>query len=519
MELKLTRESICINEIVFDGSMEQAVELDYLLPDYCPSIFKVLKSRIVPKITSERIMNGKLLVDGVAYIKILYVSEESYRICTLSQKQAFSKSLELKEGCEEGCVSAFVKCDYVNCRVINQRRLDIRGALTIRATVSTVRKLDILCGASGMGLQVNTCTVTALDRKLYASKEFTVKEELDLAYGKPSVTEVLDSTATASLTDYKLIANKVVVKGEILLHTLYTGSDDESGPEIMDFTVPISQIVDLPGVSEDYQCVITFDVTGIDLSMKQDGDGECTSFDGEFCIRVCCEADRNGETQLIGDAYSTGYELQPECSKVKIERLVCAVNESCVCKNSIAIPQGEIARVYDISCDFTNESCRWEDGAVLVNGNLEISILGLDNDGMPLLIEKSNPCEMKLEPRGADLQGDTENVLFSPSIRAASVSYSLTSGSEVEVRAEIRICGILYQYCFYDVVSAIHIDEGSRKERKDDVVLRLYFAERGERVWDIAKRFGTSVEAIVLENNLESETLPGKIMLLIPQID
>ena len=60
---------------------------------------------------------------------------------------------------------------------------------------------------------------------------------------------------------------------------------------------------------------------------------------------------------------------------------------------------------------------------------------------------------------------------------------------------------------------------GSRKERKDDVVLRLYFAERGERVWDIAKRFGTSVEAIVLENNLESETLPGKIMLLIPQID
>ena len=144
MELKLTRESICINEIVFDGSMEQAVELDYLLPDYCPSIFKVLKSRIVPKITSERIMNGKLLVDGVAYIKILYVSEESYRICTLSQKQAFSKSLELKEGCEEGCVSAFVKCDYVNCRVINQRRLDIRGALTIRATVSTVRKLDIL---------------------------------------------------------------------------------------------------------------------------------------------------------------------------------------------------------------------------------------------------------------------------------------------------------------------------------------------------------------------------------------
>lgn len=519
MELKLTKESICINEVVFDGTLEQAVELDYLLPDYCPSIFKVLKCRILPKITSERIMNGKLLVDGTAYIKIIYVCEESYRIRSITQKQAFSKSMELKDNYSDGVVSAGVKCDYVNCRVVNQRRLDIRGAISMKATVSAVRKLDVLCGASGMGIQVNTQNVTALDKKLYASKEFSVKEELELAYGKPPVSEVLDHTASAILTDYKLIANKVVLKGEILFHTLYCPVEESSPTDteqlqIMDYTIPISQIVDLPGVSEDYQCVVSFDVTSVELNLKQNNDGVCTCFDAEFGLRACCEADRNAETQLINDIYSTGFEVQSEVSRVKIEQLVSIINESCICKHSVSIPQGEMSCVYDICCDFSGESCKVENGCILISGNLDISILALDNDCMPVLFEKSNPCEMKIEARCAD-----SDVMFSPNVTIASVSYSLVSGSEIEVRAELKVCGSLYRCCYYEVVGSVNIDETCRKEHCADAVLRLYYAQRGERVWEIAKRYSTSVDAIVLENNLESDTLPSKSMLLIPMIE
>lgn len=514
MELNLTHESICINEVVFDGTLEQSIELDYLLPDYCQSIFKVLKCKIVPKITSERIMNGKLLVDGVAYIKILYVSEETYHIRSITQKQVFSKSLELKENYENGVVNALVKCDYANCRVVNQRRLDIRGAVSIKATVSAVRSLDVLSSASGMGIQVNNQGITALDQKLYANKEFSIKEELELAYGKLPVAEILDSTANAVLTDYKLIANKVILKGEILLHTLYATDNETEGPQIMDYSVPISQIIDLPGVSEDYQCVISFHVTSIDLSLKQNGDGECRCFDAEFCVRACCEADRNADTQLINDIYSTSYEVQVTSAKVKIEQLVCVVNENAVCKSNMTLPQGELSCVYDIFCDFSNATSRLEENQIIVTGNLDTSILAMDCENMPTLIEKSTPCEVKFDIRCAD-----RDVYFSPFITISSVSYSLTSSTEIEVRAELKVCGHLYQYCFYDVVSSVNIDETCKKERKDDAVLRLYFAEPGERIWDIAKRFNTSVDAIILENELECDQLNEKGMLLIPIIN
>lgn len=511
MELKLQKESICINEIVFDGTLEQSIELDYLLPDYCQSIFKVLKCKITPKITSERIMNGKLLVDGVAYIKVIYAAEENYRIRSLTQKQIFSKSLELKEPYEDGVVNASVKCDYVNCRVVNQRRLDIRGAVTIRATVSAVRKLEVLSNASGMGVQVNNQQITALDKKLYANKEFSIKEELELAYGKPSISEILDTAANCTLTDYKLIANKVVLKGEITLHTLYLGEDVMAGPEIMDYTVPISQIIDLPGVTEEYQCVVHFDVTSIEINLKQNGDGECKCFDAEFALRACVEADKNAQAQLINDIYSTSYEVQSNTSRVKIEQLLNMVNEICLCKSTLQLPQGELSCVYDISCDFVNESCRCVNGCIEVTGNLSTCILALDCDNMPVLLEKTSPCEMKIEGVCT-----TDDVLFSPHISICAVSYNLVSGTDIEVKAEVRICGNLYQYCFYDVVNAISIDENGKKQPCTDAVIRLYYAECGERVWDIAKRFNTSVDAILLENALESDVLASRGMLLIP---
>ncbi|MFZ2539832.1 MAG: SPOCS domain-containing protein [Oscillospiraceae bacterium] len=514
MELKLTHESICINEIVFDGALEQSIELDYLLPDYCPSIFKVLKCKVIPKITSERITNGKLTIDGVAYIKVIYVGEDNYQIHSITQKQVFSKSTELKENYEDAIITASVKCDYVNCRVINQHRLDIRGAVSIKSTVSVIKKLEILSKADGMGVQVNNQKVTALDKKLYASKEFSINEELELSYGKPAIGEMLDQSANAVLTEYKVIANKVIIKGDIMLHTLYATDDNNGNPEIMDHSIPISQIIDVSGINEEYKCIVNFDVTNVDISLKQNGDSECKCFDAEFSVRVCCEANKNTEAQLIDDIYSTMYKVESNSTKIKVEQLIGMVNESSICKNSVAIPQGELNCVYDITCDFVNDVCRFENGFVNITGNMCISILALDCENMPVLIEKTAPCEMKI-----DAKCDEDNVMLSPHITISSVSYSMISSDEIEIRVELKVCTNLYKFCYYNVLNSVSVDDSSKKERNSNAVIRLYYAQNGEKIWDIAKKFNTSVDLIYLENSLDSEVIKSKSMLLIPITD
>lgn len=514
MELKLAHETICINEVVFDGALEQPIELDYLLPDYCKSIFKILKCRITPKITAARVQNGRLLVEGLAHIKILYISEDEHKICSIYQKQGFSKTVEIKDGAQGGCVTAFAKCDYVNCRAVNQHRLDVRGAVCIKVSVSVVKTLEVLSKASGMGVQVCPQNITALDKKLTAHKDFSVKEELELAYGKPGIAEILEHSCSAALTEYKLIANKIIIKADISLHLLYLADDAEQAPQIMDYTIPISQIIDMPGVNEDYRCTASIDVVDTEMSLNQSGDGECKSFEVTFDIHAVCEGNKNANTQLICDLYSTCHPVQNTISKIKVEQLADIITHGCICKSVLPLPQNELNCVYDITCDFSQESCRVIDDEITITGNLTACVLALDCDSMPIVLERSSPCEIKIPVSTA-----CGGVSFSPTVTVASISYHIISAQEIEVCAEVKVCGPLFETCCYELLSSVSMDETVKKERNTNAVLRLYFAQSGEKVWDIAKRFNTSMDAVMSENSLEAEKLSQKGMLLIPIVE
>ena len=68
MDLKLNREMLSMTRTILDASCEQAVEKDFLLPDYYPDIFRVLKCVITPTVQSHSINGGKLSFDTKARI-------------------------------------------------------------------------------------------------------------------------------------------------------------------------------------------------------------------------------------------------------------------------------------------------------------------------------------------------------------------------------------------------------------------------------------------------------------------
>lgn len=519
MDLKLSYENICINEVLFKGAIEQPIELDYLLPDYCKSIFKVLKCKIIPKITGERILNGKLIVDGIAYIKVIYICEENYQICCVTQSQIFSKSVDLKEECDDGKITAFVKCDYVNCRAVNQHRLDIRGALSIKCHVTHMKKLKVLSKANGMGVQINNQKITALDRKLTSYKEFSIREELELTYGKTPVSQILDTNHNARLTEYKIIANKVVVKGEILMHMLYTNT--VSSPECMDYTIPISQVIDMPNVTEEYQCIANFEVISCDIDLQQDADGEYNRFVVEFSVRVRCEGNKNADTHLITDMYSTLYNLNSTNSHIKTEQLIGTIHENCNNKTTISVPENGLSSIYDVSCNFNCENSKLEDGCIHICGSMHIEILAIDCENIPVIIEKTTECTFKLNSQ----YKDCSEISFSPFVTVCAVSYHMLSSKDndnslqVEVVTDLCVCGSLFETNTYDLIDQVTVDDSCKKEKKSNAVLRLYFANKDEKVWDIAKKFDTSMNSILVENTLQSEKVERKEMLLIPIIE
>ena len=69
----------------------------------------------------------------------------------------------------------------------------------------------------------------------------------------------------------------------------------------------------------------------------------------------------------------------------------------------------------------------------------------------------------------------------------------------------------------YNAIVKACADE-DKKIQKDNCALTLYFAEKGESLWDIAKEYNTKQQSIFEENSLEKDILDSSKMLLIPTV-
>ena len=81
----------------------------------------------------------------------------------------------------------------------------------------------------------------------------------------------------------------------------------------------------------------------------------------------------------------------------------------------------------------------------------------------------------------------------------------------------MRLHTSLSQKTTGEIITDIQCDTSEVKEKKYSV-LTIYFPDDGEMLWNIARKFGTTVEAIKSENEINNCTVSEKCMLLIPGV-
>lgn len=514
MDFKVNREILGTNEVVYDGNQEQSVELDYILPDYFPDIFKLIKCQLEPRIVSSNVSGDKVAYELTVGIRILYYAEQSSAVQCIEQKMNYSKTIDLGKTCDNPMASLRSKVDYVNCRVVNQRRLDLRGAISTKVKVNFEQKQQVISDAYGMNVQLKKKPVSYAANRLNASKRITVSEEFDLGYSKPSIINVIRTDAIVISNDKKVIANKLIVKGEVQINFLYSCKKDNSDSlEAMQFTLPYSQIMDMEGIDERYECIIDASAVSCDMIIKSNSDGENKLIECELTLLINCMAIKNSTVDIVTDAYSLNYPCEYAVSNARIEKCPKQIIENFVAKASLAYNDGEIDCIYDAWAKAQNITSKVnaEKKSITIIGSVSYSVMAKSDNGTPIILENDVPFEYIIS-----MDRLTDDSTFDAKAIVMSCSYNLASTNTVEIKAEIRICGNLYENTNCKVLSDITFDETRTKPRDGDYALKLYFANEGEDIWEIAKKYSTSVDAIMEENDLEEETLSQRGMILIP---
>ncbi|MEG1778900.1 MAG: DUF3794 domain-containing protein [Oscillospiraceae bacterium] len=499
-----------INKVIFDGTAEQGIESDLMLADYCPDVVKILRCCVNPKIEATTVSGSKITIDAVAQIKIYYLTEQK-TIRQHSLSIPFQKQCDFKEPVT-GSPIAYVhpKLDYINCRAISPRRLELRGAVSMEIKVLCVSNEEAVCEADELGVQLKKDIVQSNQLSGQVNSTFTVQETLELGYGKPSIATVLDFRTEATVSDCKPIANKVITKGDLHLDLLYYCSEGKL--QKMEYSIPISQIADMEGAAENSECFVCYEVINTTLEPKANLDGEIRNLMLECKVKCTVQSHSKQSYVHISDCYSTQHECSCVGKKSEAAELIQNVENIYSYKQSINVPE-TVGEIGDLWCSIEDVTVTKEEKKILLGVKLSICMIAFDTDKVPELFERTEEFTHEIA-----VDKNTSNMMFLPIAFPVSVSHSVLAPDRMEIRCDIMIKGCIYNIEPLNIIKAIEVDTSKQKEIKNRPALTIYYADKGESIWEIAKHYNTLMDGIIENNSLQDEILSDRCMLLIPMV-
>ena len=186
-----------------------------------------------------------------------------------------------------------------------------------------------------------------------------------------------------------------------------------------------------------------------------------------------------------------------------------AVRDTFIFKDSIDASKLGVDCILDACCEEGEPVATYENGAIVISGTIKAMIILKDTSGGYVTTEKM--LDYRYE-RSSDCVN--KKIECTPKVSVSSFECSLKSNEQIDVKAELQINCSVFSETEIDVVS--EISEIKESEKLHSSAITVYFPNCEETLWDIAKRYNTTVESIVLENNLSGDTTKDIKMLFIP---
>lgn len=481
---------------------EQPVETEILIPEYCPDIARILKSEITPRLINVTTNNQSVTIEGCAEINIIFCSDEG-KLSALNSKYNFTKTID-NSALEDAFCSVKLKCGKISARQTSARRIEIRGSILIDATALKKECEDIGIDFEDDSIEYLRKNVAATTNIGFNEKSSIIEENLPLLNGSPEIKYIFRQQAKAFVNEAKIVGDKAVVKGNIKVDIIYCDIND--CPVKFPSVIPFSQIIDLNNEGEDCTVSAKANIALLDIHPYTDGDGITNSFNVAIKLIISIKSYCDSDIPIIEDAYSTKYNTDITTKKLNVKKRVDIKTEKILVKKNLEFSGRNIKNVIDLWSESEIKSFKTENKSLNINGTLNVSILVLEEDNSPNLLEKSFDYEYSCA-----LNSEEENLQINPSVSVFNNSYTIVSGDSIEVQAELVLSADLYKETAVSYITDIELNEKTKIEGEQIVA---YFMDENEDLWSVAKKFKTSVELIKKENNILDDSIPN--MLIIP---
>ncbi len=512
--MELIKEHMTLNEDILRNFSNVAAEGDIIVPDKKPDILKILQVDAQSAVTGKNVGNSYAVIEGKVNLKILYVPDRAEeKVKSIITSFDFSHRIDNNQISED--MKANCDCDVqrVEFNIINSRKLNVKAVIALETALSGARSFDVVTGIDHDGCCESEKKPLCIYNTLADSEEeFVVRDRIELPSGKMSLKEILKYDCHISDKDVKSMNGKVVLKGSVNSCILFTGEDNNI--DFMEADSPFTEVFEVTEAYEDALCECDCSISDVYAVIEEDSDGDMRVVNIEYLISVHIRICKNIELDIVSDFYCPGFETKITRSECKIDDIICRPRTQTTVREMISIDAGlpQIDRVYNVITKAYVNKTSIENSKIMVQGIIDSYILYLSDsiDSPVSSFKKEIPFSYVLDAPKA-----TQDMECIISAETEHTSYNINMANEVELRATLTVNARIVHSRSTAIISDAEIGE-IEEGRKHGMV--IYFVQKNDKLWDIAKRYRVSREDIIKLNEGADKELKVGSRIIIPMM-
>ncbi len=516
MELK--KESIQMLRVKSKATSQVTFDVDYNVPDAKQDVGRMIQHKGQVAMDEVRLSEGKAFIRGNLNVDILYVGEEEGKVYSMGAKLPFEEILNL-EGISGGDKMRLKwEIEDLSLHIIHSRKMNIKAIVTFYAVVDEIAGVRLPVGIDEDSVSVKKKHLRLMSLCVHKKDTLRVKDEIQLASNKPNIAEVLWSTVEVRGLDLRPEENKVKAKGELFVFALYEGDDEGKPLQWLEYSLPFTGEAECSGCGEEMIPDIEASVVSQGLEVKPDADGEERILTADVVLELDMKIYKEEEHEIILDVYTPSRECVPQGKTEKLESLLVRNYSKCRVGDRIQVKetQGKILQICHSQGHVKIDRSQIVEDGIQVDGIVYMKVLYIvGDDDMPFYsMEAMIPFSHVVEA-----QGITEDCRYCLQAELEQLSTTMADSSDIDVKASVSLNALVFCCREERIIEKVEEKPLDMKKIQSMPGITVYMVKPGDTMWDIARRFYTTVEEIEALNELtEEEIESGQPLLLVKKV-
>lgn len=492
MQVDVTKESFVLNKIVGQKNETIVVEGDIIVPDVKPDILNSINTTGNVCIYKKEVLDGKIRIDGDVNIYVIYLADnEGEATRSLNTSIDFTQVLDF-DGCKpEMSLDENVSIKSIECKILNGRKINVKVALQFDTKVYANEDVNIIKQINNIqdvqslesDLRMNSLVGEGCS-KTYAKDTLAIENTDNLA-------EILKVDVSIVNKDIKISYNKVLGKADVAVKMLYITEDNRI--KVVESKIPVMGFVDIENVDDNNMCDMKYKLKNV---VVKPNSVEEHSVYIEAEIELYCRVYENKEIKLIQDLYSPSENLNFNQRCVNTMSNKCSLKDICNLREKVMFPELNGNQIYDVDVRPTILSKNVTNSKVMYEGEVELTFIFASNSVAGIDVKQMKlPFNFNVDSSEINPNMDVET-----GIEVINQDFIIGADGNVDTKIDLEFSLSMSNTIQINIIDEVNVDETRDKQIYSMII---YFVKPNDTLWEIAKRFGSTIQDIARVNKIE----------------